>query len=172
MKVVAAHTRWSGIAAILRREITELAIISAYLYVCFGALLLFKTAVLRAQGIGYAPYGIAAVKAVVLGKFMLIGNHLHLGERFTTKPLIYPLVHKVIVFLMFLFVLSLVEEVVLAGLHGQSMRAAFSEFDGGTWLQITSSSILICLILFPYFGLQAIGGALGVGKLGRMFFSN
>jgi hypothetical protein len=59
MKVVAAHTRWNGVVAILRREITELAIISAYLYVCFSALLLFKTAVLRAQGIGYTPYGIA-----------------------------------------------------------------------------------------------------------------
>ena len=69
-------------------EFKELAIISSYLYVTLGAVILLKAAVLHTKGIAFAPLGIAIVKAVVLGKFVLLGNLVHVGERFTTKPLI------------------------------------------------------------------------------------
>jgi hypothetical protein len=62
-------------------EIKELAIISAYLYVTIGSVILIKAAVLHTEGIGFAPWGIAAVKAVVLGKFVLLGNLAHVGGR-------------------------------------------------------------------------------------------
>jgi len=168
MNATVDHVWWHRISAALRRELTELAIISGYLYVCFGALLLFKTAALRAHGIGYAPFGLAAVKSLVLGKFILIGNGLHIGVRFTDKPLIHRLTYKVLIFAAFLFLLSLVEEVAIAVLHGRPATEALSDF--GTWLQITASCILLCLILIPYFGLKAIGDALGAGTLRRMFF--
>jgi hypothetical protein len=39
-----------------------------------------KVSVLRDQGISFAPWGIAAVKAVVLPKFILIGRAMKIGE--------------------------------------------------------------------------------------------
>ena len=66
----------------------EYAGISLYFYVCFGAILLYKESVLEAHDLSYAPYGLAAAKALILGKFMLIGQAIHLGERFRHKPLI------------------------------------------------------------------------------------
>ena len=54
-------------------ELRQFGLIAGYLYVCFGALILYKMAILRGQGIGYAPYGLAAVKALVLAKFILAG---------------------------------------------------------------------------------------------------
>ena len=71
-------------------ELKELAIISAYLYVTLGAVILMKTAVLHTEGIAFAPLGIAIVKAVVLGKFVLLGNLLHVGGRDISGPLIWP----------------------------------------------------------------------------------
>jgi hypothetical protein len=168
MNAAVDHTRRHRVSAVLRREFTELAIISGYLYICFGALLLFKTATLRAQGIGFAPYGIAAVKSLVLGKFILIGNGLHIGARFTDRPLIHSLAYKVLIFVAFLFFLSLVEEAAIAVLHGRPATEALSNF--GTWLQITASCILLCLILIPYFGLKAIGDRLAAGTLRLLFF--
>ena len=47
-------------------ELWEYAVISTYLYVCLGALLLFKVAILNGQGVSYAPYGLAAIKALLL----------------------------------------------------------------------------------------------------------
>ena len=62
-------------------EFKELAIISAYLYVTLGAVIMMKAAVLHTDGIAFTPWGIAIVKAVVLGKFVLLGNMVHVGGR-------------------------------------------------------------------------------------------
>jgi hypothetical protein len=55
-------------------ELEELAILTAYLYVTLGAVIVMKTAVLHTHGIDAAVWGIAIVKALVLAKFMLIGQ--------------------------------------------------------------------------------------------------
>jgi hypothetical protein len=45
-------------------ELKELVIISLYLYITLGAVLLLKTAALHTEGIAFAPWGVAIVKAV------------------------------------------------------------------------------------------------------------
>ena len=52
------------------------AVIAAYLYVCFGAILLFKTAVLTQAGVPYAPLGLAAINLTTGGP------NWHLGALF------------------------------------------------------------------------------------------
>ena len=70
-------------------EVKEFAILAVYLYITLGAVILMKTAVLHSQGIEFAFWGVPAIKAVVLAKFMLIGNALKIGERNSTRPLIW-----------------------------------------------------------------------------------
>ena len=62
-------------------ELKELVFITLYLYVTLGAVILTKTAVLHTQGVQFTPWGIAIVKAVVLAKFMLLGEAMKVGER-------------------------------------------------------------------------------------------
>ena len=73
--------------------------LAAYLYVGLGALLFERTALLHEEGIDYTAWGGAAVKALVLAKFMLLGHALHLGERYRHKPLIWPTLHMALMFL-------------------------------------------------------------------------
>ncbi len=63
-----------GIGQRLMAELRRYALVSAYLYVCFGAILLYKAAILSEAGQHYVPLGVAAVKALILGKFVLIGE--------------------------------------------------------------------------------------------------
>ena len=53
-----------------------------YLYLCIGMLVVYKSLILKVYGIEFAPYGLALVKAAILGKFMLIGQALPMGRRF------------------------------------------------------------------------------------------
>jgi hypothetical protein len=76
----------------------EYAAISIYLYVVFGALLLYKTSTLQAYGDDYTPYGLAAVKALILAKFMLVAHEMHLGERHRNKSLVYKILYRSIIF--------------------------------------------------------------------------
>src|SRR5436305_9711679 len=98
-------------------ELKELVFISLYLYVTIGAVILMKTAVLHTQDIEFTPWGIAIVKAVVLAKFMLIGEAMKIGARSTTGPLIWPTLRKAFGFLVLLIVMTIVEEAVVGLFH-------------------------------------------------------
>jgi hypothetical protein len=89
-------------------ELREFIILTAYLYVCFAAVLYFKAAVLQAHGIAYAPsaLGLAIIKAAICAKFMLMGRVFHLGDRFKKLPFIVPTLHRSFAFLLLLAVLT------------------------------------------------------------------
>ena len=112
-------------------EFKELAIISSYLYITIGAVILMKTAVLRTEGgVEFIPWGIAIVKAVVLGKFVLLGNLVHLGGRNTTRPLIWPTLRRAFSFLVLLVVLTIIEEAVVGLFHHRSIAASLGNLFG------------------------------------------
>ena len=154
----------------VEHELKEFAAIALYLYICFAAILFYKAAVLQAEGIGYAPYGVAAVKALILGKFVLIGHAAHVGERYGHKPLIYPILYQSGVFLAMLVALTVVEEAIVGLIHGRTIAQSIADIAGGTWAQIAATCLLLWLILLPYFGFRQIGTVLGDGQLRRMLF--
>jgi hypothetical protein len=71
-------------------EFKIFAALSVYPYIGLGTVLLFKTAILSEAGDDIPIWGIAAPKAIVLGKFMLLGRMLHVGKRYPNKPLVWP----------------------------------------------------------------------------------
>ena len=153
-----------------RHTLEQYAIIAAYLYVCLGAIVLLKASVLKDVGISYAPWGFAAVKALILGKFVLIGNEIRLGERFTARPLIYPTLYRSFVFLLFLFVLLAIEEALVGAVHGQTVAQSLAAVVGSKFFEILATTIILYLILLPYFAIRQLAGVLGVGTLARLFF--
>ena len=86
------------------REFTEMAALALYLYICLGAVLLLKAAILQDVGVNVAIWGIAALKALVLAKFMLIGRALQVGKRFRDRPLVWPTIYHALMFLILLLV--------------------------------------------------------------------
>ncbi len=129
-----------------------------------------KTAVLHTEGIEFSPWGIAIVKAVVLAKFMLLGDAMKLGERFTARPLIWPTLHKALAFLVLLIVLTIVEEAVVSLFHHRSIAASLGELVGARLEETLAGFLLMLLVLIPFFAFRVLNEALGGGRLARMFF--
>src|SRR3546814_15588238 len=73
-----------------------------YLWICFGLFILYRSMLLSEHDIIYADHGLAFVKALVLGKVILVGKDLRLGESFANRPLIYPTLCKSAIFLVIL----------------------------------------------------------------------
>jgi hypothetical protein len=151
-------------------ELKELAIISAYLYVTLGAVILTKTAVLHTEGIAFAPWGIAFVKAVVLGKFVLFGNLAHVGGRDISGPLIWPTLRRAFAVLVLLVLLTIIEEVVVGLFHHQSIAASLGDLFGARLLETLAGYLIMLLVLIPFFAFRVLSEALGEGRLERMFF--
>ncbi len=149
----------------LGHELQQYAIISAYLYICFGALIFYKTAILRGEGIDYAPYGLAAVKALVLGKFILMGHAARMGERYERRQFIHIVAYKSLLFLVMLLVLSVIEEAIVGVIHGRSFADSLTDIAGGTLLEIVASCVIMLLILIPYLTFRELNEVLGEGRL-------
>ena len=112
-------------------ELTEFAILTAYLYVTLGRSDPDEgVGAARPKALAFAPWGIAIVKAVVLAKFVLLGRAMKIGERYSTRPLIWPTLHKAFAFLVLLVVLTIIEEVVVGLFHHQSIAASLGELFG------------------------------------------
>jgi hypothetical protein len=155
----------------LRHELVQYALISLYLYVCFGAMLLYKIAILHAEGISYAPYGLAAAKALILGKFMLVGHAARVGDRYKDRRVIYVIAHKSLMFLLLLFVLSELEEVIVGMVHGRTLDAIVAVMTGSTLWQTGATILIMLLILLPYIAFREVSAALGEGRLRQLLLA-
>jgi hypothetical protein len=151
-------------------ELREFTVVAIYLWICFTALAYLKFAILEAHGIAFAPFGFAAVKALICAKFVSVGHALHVGERFKARPLIYPVLHKSISFLILLLVLNALEEIIVGFMHGRSLADSLSELGGGTRDQMIATAIVMLLILIPFFIVRVLGEVVGERTLARLFF--
>jgi hypothetical protein len=151
-------------------ELREFAVIAAYLYVCFAALLYLKASILKADGIEFAPFGFAAVKALICAKFVSLGQIFRVGDRFKSRPLIWPTLYKSFAFLVLLLVLNALEEIIAGFIHHRAVAASLAEFGGGTLDQLIATSFIGFLILIPFFAFRTLGEVVGERNLVRVFF--
>ena len=151
-------------------ELKEFLIIAAYLYVCFTALAYLKAAILQAHGVSFAPFGIAAIKALICAKFMSVGHAIHLGERHKKEALIWPTLRRSFAFLALLLVLNALEEVIIGHIHHRAVVDSIAAVGGGTMHQLIAASIVVLLILIPFFAFRSLSEVVGERNLLRLFF--
>lgn len=158
----------TGIAARLRQEMREYLYISLYLWVCFSALILYESAILQTEHANLVPLGSAAIKALILGKFILIGKAIKAGERMKPGFLLQRIALKSVAMLLVLIVLKALEEIVAGALHGHSVADVFAEFMARSWLQDVAPAVIMLLVLIPLIAWEEIDKALGKGRLRQL----
>ena len=151
-----------------KREMIRYLTISAYLFVCLGALILYKGAILHAEGIPFTHFGLAAAKALILGKFMLLAETFKFGERAAPGRIAMQILTKSLMFALLLIVLSFTEEVIVGLVQGRKALDVAVNFAGGTLPQVFAASLLMVLIMVPYFAFGEISASMGEGKLMRL----
>jgi hypothetical protein len=149
----------------VRHELVQFLIISGYLYLYFGAIIFYKASILNGEGISFAPFGLAIVKALILGKFILMGHALKFGERGIRFRLVLDILYKSLLFLIMLVILSIAEDVAVDFVHGSPIREALTGFAGGSLQQAFAVSLLMLLVLIPYFAFREIARSMGEGRL-------
>jgi hypothetical protein len=151
----------------LKRELVEYAAIVAYLWACFGALAFYRAAILEDAGVGGMQYGAALLKALILGKFMLLGHAAGIGEHAAPRRPLNRIVWRSLATLALLVALTVVEHLVKGLVQGETPRTALVQAAAGRWPEIAASCLLLWMILVPWFGYREIAGTLGEGELRR-----
>jgi|SRR5215469_2741292 len=150
-------------------EFKEFIIIAFYLWVVFFLFLLYKSVILN-ESISYIAHGVALINALVLGKFILIARAFHLGNNADDAPLIYPTLLKAGLFSIMLACCKLLEEAALGLYHGKSFAESIADIGGGTLKGILTLTVLLFVMLIPFFACGELKRVLGEGKLGELFF--
>jgi hypothetical protein len=151
-------------------ELREYLVISVYLWICFSVLLSYKAAILQAEQIEFLPMGIAAVKALIIGKFILIGKAVKTGNRLSSSVLLIRIIWKSLAFLALLVVFTFIEEIVVGWVHGNTLADSVGELTARSWLELLSPSLVMLLVLIPMISFEEIDRDLGKGNLRRMLF--
>jgi hypothetical protein len=152
----------------VRHELREYAIVATYLYVCFGVLLLYRYALLREDDVSYVHLGMAAGKALILGKFMMLGEAAKVGSRLQARNLLIHIMRKVLLFLALLIALTALEEILAGMIHGRSVTQVVAGFEARSALELLATCLYMLLVLTPYIAIREISAALGVGVLRRV----
>ena len=152
------------------QELREYVVIALYLWVIFGLFLLYKSVILAENHISFRAKGVALINALVLGKFVLIARALHLGDQFDGAPLIYPTLLKSALFSIVLACCKILEEAAFGFYHGKSFAESIASLGGGTFKGILTLTLLLFVMLIPFFAIGELKRVLGKDKLAQLFF--
>lgn len=153
----------------LVEELGKLFVIVAYLWVLFVVLQLHRGIILISYGISYSySQGMifALVNALVLGKFMLIAEALHAGERWRTKTVLYSTLFRSAVFAAILMACHVLEEGIVGAWHGRSFWGS----PGMSLIEIFSSGLIAFVVLIPFSAFRELQRVVGKAELKALFF--
>ncbi len=149
----------------LAHELKSYFIVSAYLFLCFGVVLFYDASTATGRPADAVGACAALIKALVIGKFILIGELLKPGSRVSAQTLLQRVAWRTLGMLIVLVVLKLIEEVVIAAIHGEPVGAALSEFLSQPWPGLVAPTLLMLLILIPLMAAIEMDRSLGEGGL-------
>jgi hypothetical protein len=155
-----SHLKEKGIV-----EARKLLWIFAYLWVLLGLFALHKSIVLDEPS--FYHQGFAVINALVLAKIIFVAEELHVAEELNDRPLIYPITYRSAVFSLILIVFHLIEEVLAALWKGQTVMTSI-----GTKgiLELLVLSVIMFVVLMPFFALREVARDIGGDKLFELFF--
>ncbi len=153
----------------LGAELKSYLVISGYLLICFSIILFYQAALLPEKSAGLVAHGFALCKALVLGKFILIGNALDVGSRMRSSNLLHRVAWKTLGLLAVLVVFTIIEEVVVAMVHGGGAGNALAELAERPFEKWAAPMLLMLLILIPLTATSELNRAMGEGRLKALF---
>ena len=149
----------------LAHELKSYAFVSAYLFVCFGVILFYDASTSNGQTADPISIGAALVKALVIGKFILIGELLKPGSRLSAPTLLHRIAWRTLGMLVVLIIMKLIEEVVIATVHGHGIAETMGELMRQPWRHLVAPTLMMLLILIPLMTAIELDRTLGEGGL-------
>lgn len=107
-----------------KHEAKELLYVFLYLAFFFCALATYATLLLKEYEVPYWNYAFALINALVIAKVILIGQVMHLGEKYEARPLLLSALWKAFMYCLFALAFHFVEELVKRLIHGAGMAEA------------------------------------------------
>ncbi|MDD4893736.1 MAG: hypothetical protein PHW54_00280 [Candidatus Omnitrophica bacterium] len=143
-----------------------------YITLCFTVFVDYARLILAHHEIKYAHYGISVINGLILGKVILIAEHLKVGQGFEDKPLIIPTLYKSFLFTLCVLLLGTIELTIrtLIQTHNPAtiVDALISKISYAWFAKI----LIVFVVFIPFFSMKELSRVLGEGKISALFFKS
>jgi hypothetical protein len=140
-----------------------------YMAIFFGAFANYRRLLLAHYGISYGEYGIGVIRALVLGKVVLVAEALRLGRGFEAKPLIVPTLYKTLLFTLCVAGFDIAEGLVRGLIGGLGPKGAVEDVMNRFNYEWLSRALVIFFAFVPLFAVRELRRVLGEGAIGIFF---
>ncbi|MFG1479252.1 hypothetical protein V5F53_11405 [Xanthobacter sp. V4C-4] len=143
-----------------------------YLWVLLGVFVLHEDIVLREHGGGVVFQGFALLNALVLGKVMLIAEHLDLARGLRKKPAIYSILLEALLCTVLFIVFHVIERLVVSLIRGPQGGEDSLSTGGGGYLGVVLIAVVLFVSLLPFFAFKNLTRLIGWPRMRRYLFSS
>ena len=152
-------------------QLREFLAMFIYLWVLLTLFVINQSIVLAREAHNYQAHFFAFVNALILAKILLIGEDLHLGNRFRDKPLLYSIFYKCFVFTIFFIGVHILERVIEGMWSGRTIAQSFPYIGGGSLKGILTLGATVFVALIPFFAFREISRMIGPNGLWSLLLS-
>ncbi len=174
-KATSAPERGSGHKTLKARALTvvrNVTIATVYLWILFALFNLYKTALLRENGIDYWDQGYAFVSAMVFGKVLLIGDALNIGQSLRKRALVWVVFGRSFIFAFLIIFFHGVLNVLRAWYDSEPIVASIVKIGGGTWLGFYVYAAVVFFMLIPLAAFRELSFVMGDGTIWKLMTSS
>jgi len=142
-----------------------------FFFVGFNLVLWTKRMILQEQQIEFSGFIVATMAALVVGKAVLVTDHLPFMRRFEGAPLIQPILFKATIYSICVFVVKVGERLVeflrAGGALADFPRELIDRFSLPRFLTI---QVWLMVLFLVYVTIHELNSLFGDGELYRLFF--
>jgi len=126
---------------------------------------------LKERGLELPPVVVATLLALVVGKVILVADHLPFINRFPDKPLIYNILWKTLIYWLVVFIVRYVEHYIpYVKTYGDLWQAHLHLIGDVEWRRFFAIQIWLLVLFIFYSVLYELVRALGKDRVVKMFF--
>ena len=148
-------------------EFREIATLFLYLAFFFCSLATYSMLLLGRFHISYFAYGAALINALVITKVILIGEAVHVGDRFESRPLFYSAIYKAFMYSLLVLAFHFLEEIIKLLIHKKDIVTGFHEIHLDDLL---ARCVIVFCTFIPLFGFREMRRVLGEEKFRSLLF--
>jgi len=116
-------------------------------------------------------YGYALLEALIIGKVILLGRMLGLGNSLATSRLAIVVIYKAFIFALFTLVFSFFEDVLRAYWNGESSMDIYADFLARDAHRPFGRLIIMFAAFVPFFSFLELTDVIGQDNMFKLFFS-
>lgn len=142
-------------------EMKKYAALTAYLWVLFFLLGMYRRLLLKENGIDPWTQSYAIVNALVFAKVLLLGEIIDLGAGLRKRAFIFVVIGRTFLFTALLMAFHVVEEAIRALIKGEPVASSVLHLGGGSWMGVWVYAGLLYVLLLPLSAFREMSFVLG-----------